>query len=114
MVFGKDSNLGRSSEEVRREPLIVPLAIPFVAGPAALSTAILVGGRGVEQLPGSLVALGIAWFLSTLILLVGRFASRLLGKNVLAGIEALMGLLLTAMAVEMVISGIRFAFQIGS
>lgn len=114
MVFGKDSNLGRSSEEVRREPLIVPLAIPFVAGPAALSTAILVGGRGVEQLPGSLVALGIAWFLSTLILLVGRFASRLLGKNVLSGIEALMGLLLTAMAVEMVISGIRFAFQIGS
>lgn len=60
------------------------------------------------------MALGIAWFLSTLILLVGRFASRLLGKNVLAGIEALMGLLLTAMAVEMVISGIRFAFQIGS
>ncbi len=112
MVFGKDSNLGRSSEGgARKEPLIVPLAVPFVAGPAALSTAILIGGQGLDLLPANLVAMGIAWLLSTLILLGGRFASRLLGRNMLSGIEALMGLLLTTMAVEMVISGIKFAFM---
>ncbi len=95
-----------------QEPFIVPLAIPLFAGPAAISTCILIGGRGWGELPLNLAALLIAWGTGTLILLSGRFAHRILGVKVLRALESLMGLLLTTMAVEMLINGLRLAFRL--
>ena len=89
----------------------MPLAIPLFAGPAAMSTAILVGGRGgfmhTLEAAGALAA---AWAICTAILLSGRYAGKFLGVKALAALESLMGLLLTTMAVEMIIAGIKYAF----
>ena len=48
-----------------------------------------------------------AWFLSAVILLMSNRISRLLGFRVLVAIERLMGMLLTTIAVELFIKGIK-------
>ena len=114
LVFGSAQSEadvpGAPARPPRKEPFIVPLAIPYIAGPAAISTCILVGGKGWEMLLISLTALLAAWLLGTLILLSGRWAGKILGVRALAALETLMGLLLTTMAVEMLIKGIKIAF----
>ncbi len=96
-----------------REPFIVPLAIPLFAGPAAMSTAILVGGKGgFSSLLSGTTALVCAWGVCTLILLSGRYAGKVLGVKALSALESLMGLLLTTMAFEMMITGIKLAFNL--
>ncbi len=113
LVFGSaaDGMLQKNGTQPEREPFIVPLAIPLFAGPAAMSTAILVSGRsGWQNLAVSIGALTAAWAVSTVILLSGRYAGKFLGPKALSALESLMGLLLTTIAVEMAIKGIRLAF----
>jgi MarC family membrane protein len=91
------------------EPLIVPIAIPMIAGPAALATVLLTARQDPHQfslVAAILLAIGI----NTIILLAGERLARLFGKAGLAAMERLMGLILTTMAVQMLISGIRSAF----
>jgi len=107
MVFGTP---GENESKARSEPLIVPLAIPMIAGPSATATMILLRGRGEEFLLPSLLALVIAWLITTVILLFARTIARVLGSKVLDAGESLMGLLLTALAIEMFINGIKSAF----
>jgi len=89
------------------EPLIVPLAIPFIAGPSALATVLLLMAREPSRWAEWLVALTAAWFFAAGILLLSNQISRLLGFRVLIAIERLMGMLLTTIAVEMFIKGIK-------
>lgn len=94
------------------EPLIVPLAIPMIAGPAALAT-VLLAARQADQ-PWTLVgAIVVACTINTAILLASGWFSRLFGKPGLEAMERLMGLVLTALAVQMLISGIKIAFHLG-
>ena len=96
-----------------KEPFIVPLAIPLFAGPAAMSTAIIVGGKGgIEASLSGSAALITAWGICTLILMSGRYAGKFLGTKALSALESLMGLLLTTMAFEMMIKGIKLAFHL--
>ncbi|MDX9746498.1 MAG: MarC family protein [Syntrophales bacterium] len=104
MIFSNSEEIfGKSPEG---EPLIVPLAIPFVAGPSALATVLLLRAREPSRWPEWLAALVIAWFLATCVLYLSSQISRLLGDRVLIAIERLMGMLLTTIAVEMFIKGI--------
>lgn len=91
------------------EPLIVPIAIPMIAGPAALAT-VLLNARQTPQLTQLVAAIVIAVVINTLILLAASRLARLFGKAGLSAMERLMGLALTAMAVQMLISGIKAAF----
>ena len=89
------------------EPLIVPLATPFVAGPSALATVMLLASdkpRDMLQLTGALTA---TMVVTTAILLGGERLQRALGDHLMQAIERLMGLVLTALAVEMLLGGIR-------
>lgn len=110
MVFPSQ---GHHEEDSSREgePLIVPIAVPMIAGPAALATVLLTARQDPHQL--SLVAaILLAIVVNTLILLAGERLARLFGKPGLAAMERLMGLILTTMAVQMLISGIKSAFLI--
>ena len=62
---------------------------------------------GMSVIAGALAA---AWAICTAILLSGRYAGKFLGAKALSALESLMGLLLTTMAVEMIIAGIKYAF----
>ena len=89
------------------EPFIVPLAIPSIAGPAAIATVILLVSRAPQRLPEWLAAVTVAMAFSLFTLLLAEHISRRLGKQVLTAFERLMGLLLTAIAVEMLLRGIE-------
>jgi MarC family membrane protein len=102
---------GTYTEEVDGEPFIVPLAIPLIAGPAAMATLMLLMAREPTNWPQWLAALLVAWSASSVILLLAGQLARLLGKRTLTAIERLMGLILTAVAVEMLIHGIAQAYQ---
>ncbi len=100
-----------NEEELEGEPFIVPLAIPLIAGPGAMATLMLLTAREPDKWPTWLAALLLAWLVSGVILLLSERLGRLLGKRTLVAIERLMGLILTAVAVEMLINGIGQAYS---
>src|SRR6266850_8308747 len=98
---------GIFGESPSGEPLIVPLAIPSIAGPAAIATVVLLVSRAPQRLAEWLAAIVIAMAVSLVTLLLAERISRWLGERALAAFERLMGLLLTAIAVEMLLRGIE-------
>ncbi|MBR4592012.1 MAG: MarC family protein, partial [Elusimicrobiaceae bacterium] len=86
------------------EPFIVPLAIPLVAGPAALSMVMITAAQQPKWL--TLGAVVVASVINSIILMSSFPLSNLLGKRGLAAIERLTGMILILMSVDMVMSGI--------
>jgi multiple antibiotic resistance protein len=96
----------RSHIDRNQEPLLVPLAVPLIAGPSSMAMVILFATQYPDRLLIWLVALLIAWVPSTLILLSSDLIRRYLGKRVIKAIERLMGMILITLAVEMLLGGI--------
>jgi MarC family membrane protein len=101
-----------SSEKVfgglpQGEPFIVPLAIPMLAGPSALATVILFSSQQHVGTGSAMIAIALAMGVTTLALLLGSQITRVVGERGLEAIQRLMGLLLTAIAVEMFLRGVR-------
>lgn len=94
-------------EDVAAEPFIVPLAIPYVAGPSAMATVLLFTSREPDRWPAWLAALLLAWLASGVVLFFATGLARVFGSRGLTAIERLMGMLLVVVAVEMILSGLR-------
>lgn len=105
MVFGHPE--GAFGPQPRGEPFIVPLAVPLIAGPSALATVMLMATREPSKHTLWLSALVATMALTTLILMAGEWLQQRLGERVMQAAERLMGLILTAIAVEMLLGGIR-------
>jgi len=105
MVFPRPGD--SVGEELSGEPFIVPLAIPYVAGPSALASVLLIMNQEPERWPEWLGALSLAWLLTGFIILMSSVLAKRLGKRVLIAIERLMGMLLVALAIQMLMTGIR-------
>ncbi len=93
-------------EPVAAEPFIVPLAIPYVAGPSAMATVLLLMSREPERWMEWTGAVLLAWGLCLPIMLLSTGLRRVLGERGLTAIERLMGLILVTIAVEMLLGGI--------
>ena len=104
MVFPSSGSVW--SEEHPGEPFIVPLAVPYVAGPSALATVLLIMTREPTRWPEWLGALFGAWLATGLILSSSGYLAKVLGDRVLVAIERLMGMLLVAVAIQMLMTGI--------
>lgn len=105
MVFPATDHSLREDESA--EPFIVPLAIPYVAGPSALATVLLLTSREPDRWAEWLLAVVLAWLATAVILFFSTTLSRLLGSRGLIAVERLMGMLLVVVAVEMVLGGLR-------
>jgi multiple antibiotic resistance protein len=104
MIFpARDKSL---HEDVEGEPFVVPLAIPYVAGPSAMATALLLMSREPERWLDWLLAVLLAWAASALIIYFSSYFARFLGEKGLIAIERLMGMLLITVAVQMLLTGI--------
>lgn len=99
-----------SSTAPRREPLIFPIAIPLLAGPSAMATVLLLASRQPDRIWEWIAALTAAMVVSGLTLILADRIRKLLGDSVVSAIEKLMGLVLTAIAVEMVLAGLKRYF----
>jgi len=93
-----------------REPLIFPLAVPLLAGPSAMATVLLLASRQPERLLSWVGALTVAMLFSAAVLLGADHIRRWIGSSMVSAIEKLMGLVLTAIAVEMILAGLKRYF----
>jgi MarC family membrane protein len=89
------------------EPLIVPLAVPAIAGPSALATVMLLSSQAPERRLEWVGALTVTIVADAMILLLADRIQRLLGDRFVIAVERLMGLILVAVAVEMLVRGWR-------
>ena len=95
------------------EPFLVPIAIPSIAGPSAIATVMLMVSRNPAQWLAWVVALTAAMSVATLVLLASYRLQRALGERGMIAVERLMGLVLTALAVQMLLDGVRtFALEL--
>jgi MarC family membrane protein len=97
------------------EPFIVPLAIPLIAGPSAIATVMLMVSRNPSQVLAWVVALTAAMAVATIVLVAAHRLQRVLGERGMIAVERLMGLVLTALAVQMLLDGVRgFVAELGA
>ena len=92
---------------------VFPMAIPMIAGPGSIASAMLLTARS-EGLAESLVVLGalVATLALTLIaLLASAPLMRLLGHKMEAMITRILGVILAALAAQFVIDGIERSFS---
>ena len=109
MVFKSSESV--FGESLDHEPFIVPLAIPLIAGPSALATVMLMVSREPAKLGIWIGAMTAAMVVSAVLLALGEKIEKLLGKRAMEAIERLMGLILTAIAVEMLLGGLKQFLQ---
>jgi len=106
MVFARHPE-GVFGNVAGTEPFIVPLAIPAIAGPSAMATVMLMASRDPGHSDIWALALTAAMAVATLVMVAADRLQRLLGDRVVQAFERLMGLVLTALAVEMLLTGVR-------
>lgn len=106
MVFPHpDGALGGGN--AHSEPLIVPLAIPAIAGPSAIATVMLLASQAPDKRFEWLAALTVTMLISGVVLLASDQIQNWLGERAVAALERLMGLVLIAISVDMLLEGVR-------
>lgn len=103
MVFSAPEEIFTGTPE--GEPLIVPLAVPSIAGPSAVATVMLLTAQKPGDWPKWLLALGLAWLATGVLLLLSMKLYHILGEKVLSAIQRFTGLILTAISVDMFLEG---------
>ena len=99
--------------ELPGEPLIVPLAIPAIAGPSAMATVMLLVSQAPERRMEWVAALCVTMVVGAIVLVLAERIQRVLGERVVLAFERLMGLILVAVSVEMLLRGVKaFAKQL--
>jgi multiple antibiotic resistance protein len=117
MLHAQPSGVHHSAQEedagkAKDNPAVFPLAIPLIAGPGSMATVILYGQRAHGLLETATIGAVIA-LLCGVLLVALRAADRLstlLGTTGLNVLTRLMGMLLAAIAVEMMVGGITDLF----
>jgi len=105
MVFGSPEGIW--GDVAKGEPFIVPLAVPFIAGPSALATVMLMATRDPSRIGMWAAAITVTMGIVTVILVFAEKIRVVLGEKAVIAIQRLAGLILTAIAVEMLLGGIR-------
>jgi len=99
-------------EDVTGEPLIVPMAVPYVAGPSILATEVILVHQSQSQWPLLLAALGTAWLVASIILFCSGFLHRVFGDRGITALERLMGMVLVLISAQMLLDGIKDFFNL--
>ncbi|MES2685846.1 MAG: MarC family protein [Pseudomonadota bacterium] len=96
-----------AAEPLQGEPLIVPLAIPALAGPSALATVLLLVSQAPARRMEWVAALCVTMAVCAVVLVLAERIQRVLGDRLVMAFERLMGLILVAISVEMLLRGIQ-------
>lgn len=118
MVFARHSGTRTTpaeEAEARAKPdvSVFPVAFPWLAGPGALTTILLVVAESREdpwRFFGMLGALGAVLALALIALLMAPRLMRLLGETGANVVDRLLGVILAALACQYVVDGVRGSF----
>lgn len=97
------------SGEAPQDPSVVPLGVPLLAGPGAITTVMVLMGQssGPIHAAALLVALTLALAATCGALLVAPLVLRRLGPGGLGLVTRVMGLIVVVLGVQLVIDGVR-------
>ncbi len=104
MIFPKAAPEG-GEKALAHEPMIIPLAIPVITGPGAITTVMLYAHETGSALLVAGAAFA-AWVPSLIILLLGSYIKQLLGEKGLIAVERLGGMLVCLIGIQMFTSGL--------
>jgi multiple antibiotic resistance protein len=104
MIFPKITS-DDGEKALKNEPMIIPLAIPVITGPGAITTVMLYAHEtgSAFLVAGATFA---AWVPSLIILLLGSYIKQILGEKGLVAVERLGGMLVCLIGVQMLTNGI--------
>jgi len=108
----EDTDAGESQASSAMAAGIVPLAIPILAGPGAMSSVVIFGTdhSGLShQILVALVILALVIYLLTLLLIIAQ-GQKFIGKNATLIFNKIMGLIICAIAFEFILDGIAGHF----
>ncbi len=122
MLFARQSGFRALTEGENREAgeshdiSVFPLAIPLIAGPGALTTMVLLMGRA-EHEPllgpaGVLLVLAVVLSIALALLLLAARVVALLGTTGVNVVSRVLGILLAAIAVQLILDGINAGVQL--
>jgi multiple antibiotic resistance protein len=117
MLRGQRSTQETTAEVVegqeKEDVSITPLAVPMLAGPGAISTVMVLSGqaRGLPQLIAVYVAIALTCLACWISLRLGERLLARIGRTGIRIVTRLMGLLLAAVAVQFVITGVKEAIN---
>ncbi len=103
MIFPKAQT--ENNNTYVHEPLIVPIAIPALAGPGSIATVMLYSDQFSSHLIVTLIIF-LAWLPSLALIMSASYVRCVLGEKGLMAFERLGGLLICLIAVQMFTSGV--------
>jgi multiple antibiotic resistance protein len=110
LIFPSDTSwLGVPEGE---EPLLFPLAVPLVAGPSAVATVMLFSAQHPDKMGVWVIAIIISMMISLITFTFAPAVHKVVGHRALAAFQRLMGMLLTVIATQMMITGIKEIFNL--
>jgi|TARA_Y100000996_G_scaffold78005_1_gene52748 multiple antibiotic resistance protein len=90
-----------------------PLGIPLIAGPGAI-TSVMILSEGVVSTPEKILfvlAIAICIIITYIILSASKKMSRMIGTTGIRVIQRVMGIILMAIAVQLIFNGLHLAFE---
>ena len=109
MIFKSTAEM--FGESYNEDPILVPIAVPLLAGPSAITTVMILSTQQHVRLTSLVLALLAVFLVTSLIFLLGRRISTYLGQRGVRAMEKFMGLLLNLIAVNMILVGLKAFFS---
>ncbi|MEO8531474.1 MAG: MarC family protein [Deltaproteobacteria bacterium] len=109
MLFEKRTERRTSNTHASHDPSVFPIAVPLVAGPGAMATMVLLSaqeGGGWEWIVSIHVVMLSVLLITFAMFLIGAKIDKLFGKNGINVLTRLFGILLAALAVQIVLDGL--------
>ena len=103
MIYPSDENI-RPEDDT--DPFIVPLAVPLMAGPSSIAMVMIIAQHNSIGMWLSWLSIILACIATLLTLLIAPFLKRILGRRGMRAIERLMGMILTIISTQMIITGV--------
>ncbi len=88
-----------------REPFIVPIAIPLIAGPSCLATIILYSHESIKNYV-AISAILLAWLATAIVVLAAPLLAKAMGKTGIKVVEQVVGLICALLAVKTFLKGL--------
>ncbi len=101
----------KKADKPAKEPFIVPIAIPAIAGPGILALISLYGGSGLLAKGEAILAITLAWAGCIPFLMLASFFKKWLGENGLVTVERLFGYMIILLSTQMALSGLMEFFK---
>ena len=112
MLFERRQERRDGQAETRPDPSVFPIAIPLIAGPGSIATMILLTGQVEGDLAGTAGIFGVmagVVAITFLLFLSGSLIERALGRTGINIVTRLLGMLLAALAVQFILTGLTDA-----